>query len=647
MKGVDYSKQLSKERDYYQDSIRKHKESTDKRLEAETERHAHVQQKQRDNFIEDKAELESTYQKNLENIKEKTSESIDQKKANYLKQINNERDFFLKDSADKSRTFDQRLTDIKSSYKKAFDSESLHHKDVQNTDKSRYRQNIDSLRKDTDMKMGEYQKKLNGTGSQLKDSYNKEREQLVRSHQDHLSSLQRENSEKNEALKNRIGDDIRKTREVNISDMEHTREYANDKVKTLQKKYKDVSDGMAEEYTQRTNTIVDAQQRDARLTNRQNQEKLLATERDFNKQMRFINMEKQRRDTGSGDFAKVMDQQQGMSEKVIQEGKLKNARTQLVDAQRKYQERAWDEQDAFNETLKQQKSKGTALLERKVGEANASNIVRIAEEREDNHQKLQSREMINRNDRATFEQQQTLAKSNEKQRIQKLQENFNTSIKSLEEKSQATLEDVKKIAHTDKTEFMKKVSEARSKELFEIKREFTKLLDGTVAEYENRIAGYQRDNEMLKMTMDEKINEVIDRTAKERAAERKMVQDRKTADHAAFKLVADQRDSQYKTQLHDLNNNFQKKFDKLQIESDAKLKLITNDYENKLKELRASTSRELAEKDTTRQMELERIKQAYETEKTRVISSYEAQIESLKRGHQDQMDSMKDYKRLS
>jgi len=75
MKGVDYSKTLSKEREYFQDTIRKNNQSTQKRIADNEERTEGALKNQRENFIEDKAELESSYQKNLEQLKEKTASS--------------------------------------------------------------------------------------------------------------------------------------------------------------------------------------------------------------------------------------------------------------------------------------------------------------------------------------------------------------------------------------------------------------------------------------------------------------------------------------------------------------------------------------------------------------------------------------------
>jgi hypothetical protein len=85
----------------------------------------------------------------------------------------------------------------------------------------------------------------------------------------------------------------------------------------------------------------------------------------------------------------------------------------------------------------------------------------------------------------------------------------------------------------------------------------------------------------------------------------------------------------------------------MQIEGDTKLKLLTNDYENKLVELKALTSKELAQKDTDKQSELARVKSVYEDEKARLVSGFDSQLEAIKIGHRDQMEALKSFKKLS
>jgi hypothetical protein len=647
MNGVDYSKQLAKDREYYQDALKKTKDAHEQRLSATIDRNDHVQKKQRENFIEDKAELESSQQKHIAELQDKTREAIEVRKEKYQKELAKERENFSKESTYSKKDFDQRLNDIKSSYQKSFKAEKDLHNDVQTSDRKRYSKNINEIQENSEEKLKSYQDKLTGAGSSVKDQYKREREQLVRAHEDHSTLMQRDSAKKREELKERIANDLKRTKEVQDADLHHAREYSQDRLKTIQNRYQERFDGMTQDHSRRSEELVETQQKDANKTNREHQEQVHNIRRDFNKEMRMVELEKRRRDNGSGDFAQVMSKQQGLNEKGIQEAKIDRLKDQIVDAQRVYQERASDEQNVFNETLKSQNMEAAARQERKLNEVNADKLSTVAHEREKAFLQIDNREQINKADKVSSEQQLILERANAKHRMNKLKENFNQSMKAMEERQKLTLEDVTKSTNNDKAEFMKKMNENRANEIFGMKREFSKLMDSTVNEYEQRLANFQRENEYLKLTMDQKVQNITDQTEKQLESQRQMFEDRKAADIKGQQLLMDQRESQLKSDMNHMSVSFQKKIDKMQITSETKLKLLTNDYENKLKELRATTSRDLAQKDMNHQIEQERLKQAYEAEKNRVVASYENQIQSMKTGHREQMESLKEYKRLS
>ena len=647
MNGVDYSKQLAKDREYFRDANQKTKAAADRRIADNEERSEHVMQKQRDNFIEDRADLEKTHQKALENISQKTQAVLAEKTSKTSNEREKEREAFTQESLKKSKDFDQRLNDIKSSYQKSFESEKDRHTDLEKNQSEKYSRNVKNITADTDKKLADYQDRLTGAGADLKDQYNRERQQIVRAHEDHLTDVHKSNAHKHAELRDRITKDVAKSREVQAQDIEHQRNYFQDRMGTLQDNYENRFDTMARDYSNRNDSLVESQQREAIKSNRETQEKITDIQRDYNKELRFIELEKRRRDNGSGEYADVAKRQSGLKDQIIHENKVKRLTNQLVESQRNYQQRAGEEQDAFNETLKKESTEATARLDKKMNHANADKIVSVAREKEKATKEIDNREHQNRLDKSAYEQQIMLERNNANQRITKLKETFNKSMKELEDKHKSSIEDVTKVSNQDKTEFVKNAQSRRSDEIFAMKREFNKMMDSTVQDYEQRLATYQRENEYLKMSMNQKVANIVDQTEKQIETQRTLFEDRRSADIRDQQVMMDQREATLKAQMLTTNTNFQKKLDKMQITNDTKLKLITNDYENKLKELRATTSRELASKDTNHQIEQDRLKQAYDDEKNRLVAAYENQISGMKAGHKEQMEQMKDFKRLS
>lgn len=647
MKGVDYNKALSREREYFQDTIKKTQASAEKRIADNNERTDGKVKKQRETFIEDKADLESSYQANLDKLNEKTRDSLSNNNDNFHDERAKEREAFTQEAMTKRKDFDQRLNDIKSSYKKAFSSEKATNEDVNQTNKKKYDKNITNTIAHSDKLLNDYREEMTGHGAGLKDQYNRERQQIVRSHEDQMTAAHKESSTKRAEMKDLLRSDFQKSKEIQAADFDQQKQYTNDRMTTMREKFENRNQTMAKDYSNRSDKLVETQQRDARKINKENQEHLTGARRDFNKQLRLIDLDKRRRDNGSGEFSEVMDRQQGLRDANTNDTRFRDLKDQMVDTQNVYHEKTVDDQAAFTESLKKETAEGTARLDRKLNEANADKIINVSREREKAEVQVSNRENQNRLDKQAYEQQLIVQRNNADARLTKLKENFNSSMMQLQEKHQFSVEDVTKVSNKDKAEFVKKINETRNKENSEIRREFTRLMDRTVQDYEVRIANYQRDNEYLKITMDQKIQNITDVASKQLEVQRTLFESRHAADIKNSQELMDQKEHQWKTATHQTNGDFQKKIDKMQIEGDTKLKLLTNDYENKLVELKALTSKELAQKDTDKQSELARVKSVYEDEKARMVSGFDSQMEAVKIGHRDQMEALKSFKKLS
>jgi hypothetical protein len=647
MNGVDYTKQMAKERDYFQDTIQKNKQASDKRI-SDVEKHAdNRMDKQREAFIEDKTELETNYKKSLNHLKDRTSAAIDDNKNQSRGDIAREREEFTKQSQIKSKDFDQRLNDIKSSYEKAFDSQKENHNELQKTQHNRYKRNVGELVEKTDKSLSEYQDRMKGAGADIKDQHNRERQQLVRAHEDQLLKVYKDNAEKRADQREQINTHVKKTKEIHEKDMASQKQYTEDRLKNLQNKAETRVQDMAADYSKRSDNLAATQQKQQVTSNKEHQKHLSEVREGFNKQIKFIELEKRRRDNGSDEFNEVVEKQQGLKNKKGLEKRLEHMHEDFVTQKNDYQERLQNEQNIFNEALKKESTEATANMDRKVFKANADKIVTVSYEREKAQEAITNRERQNKLNNDRLERQMSLERISANNRLTKLKENFNTSMVSLEEKHRNDIEEVSTTAHKDKKVFQKDLQERRNNEIFEMKREFTKLMDNTVIDYENRLSDYQRENEILAATMDQKIQHITDQAQKTLDSERKLAADRRAADLRSHQMLQDQRDNVHKTQVNEISGGMQRKMTLMQTENDRKMKLLTSEYENKLKTLAAQKDSEANMKDIAHTESLERLKLAYEQEKQRLVSQYQAQIDSAKKNHDDQIEQLKGYNKLS
>jgi hypothetical protein len=645
--GVDYNKQLSKDREYFQETTKKLRDIAQKRIEDTEKRADHVMTKQRDNFIQDKAELEGNYQENINKLNENTAASLENKSAKYNEELKKERQSFASESTARRKDFDERINDIKSSYSKAFDSERNRHEDLEKTNYAKYGQNVSELIKERDEKLSDFQNRMAKEGTTLKDQYNLERMQLVDAQENRLSEAYENAAQKRAALKDQINWENKQIKDVHEDEIAQQKQYTSDRLSRMEKKFQDRYEGMTKEYSDRSDNIVKTQQDVAKQVNRNHQEYVTELKRDYNDNLRNMLLDKRRRENGSGEFAKVIDKQQGFKEKTFQQNQIKRLKEDMSDAQKRFELSSSKERKDYGNALHEQSVEAVVLRDKKLHQANADKIMTVTRERERATKDISNRINQNRLDKSAYETQLMNERAGAKERLTKLKENFNKSVTKLEENHSAVIQDVTKVSKNDKAEFVKKVEENRADEIFEIKRSFAKLMDATVHDYETRLASYQRDNEYLKMTMEHKIKNIIEQTENKLASQKKLYDEHKLADIRDQQIMMDQRENHLKRNFADMSASYQKKIDKMQLANDTKFKSMVNEYETRLKEEKALASKELASKITAHQIEYDRTKQIYEDEKARLVDAYESQIDSIKNGHAEAMKQLQEFKKLS
>ena len=647
MNGVDYTKKYASDREYFQDANKKLQEITEKRIEDTESRAEHVMNKQRQNFIEDRAELEKDYQAKLNHLKEKTQASLESNSKIFNEDLLKERQEFTQDSVSKSRDFDQRLNSIKSSYQKSLDSEKNRNVIQQRSDRNKYDRNMSEIKKTFDKKLDDYNQTLSGTGADLREQNEAQRMQLVEAQENRLSEAYQNAANNIGSLKERIHYENKKVREAHRAEKDQQKEYMQERMSTMHNKYQERSDALSKDYTERNKSLTRQQQEANRRMNLDNQEHVAKIRHDYNEKLRKIELSNRKRDNGSGDFAEIQEKQQGLNERIVTENKIKHLRDQLSTAQVNYQRRTEKDQQAFNHSYKEANAEANVNLEKKINEINSDKIVTIAKQKDRAEKDSLNREQQFNIEKNRYESLLMNEKNSSKLRIDRLKEKFNDSVVLMEEKHKKSMEEINQNTHQDKAEFIKSVNEKRAEEVFDMKRAFTKMMDMTVQDYEQQLALFQRENDNIKTALNQRIEDISEKYEKQLDTERAAFKDRHEADFKSQQVLMDERESELKKNISQLSINYQRKIDKMIVENETKLKLITNEYETKLQDERTLSNKEKSQKDSLHMGEVTRLKENFEKEKRRLVNTYEGQIETIRNSHKQQLNQINDYKRLS
>ncbi len=646
--GVDYSKTMAKEREYFRDSSRKLQESTEQRIKNKDEITERKLDQQRENFIRDKLDMEKTYHNNLSEIKEETQETQKERNQKFSKELSDERQKFAKESTESRKDFNDRLDQIRTSYKKSYDAEKNSHENITEINNQKYDKNVNNLQNNFEKKLEDYVENVSNIEEKRLADNKDERTQLVRSHSENMTKTQNDATDNLNGVKKRNSVETKKLIDTHTNESTEQKAYTQDRLKNIQNKMNAKVDALSSDYRDRNEKIVEEQQkRDIRANLKQNED-IAKIKNEHGFELRQIDLEKRRQnDNTSGSFLEFQKRQQGIKNQVKVDKKIQDIRDDYLENQRKYITKANSDQNAFNQDLKLQSREGSAFTRRKLDAAEFDKLMTVEHEREQADNTVHNVQNQRKLDRLAYETGINTEKSNAKNQITRLTETFNTTVKTLEDKHIADLQELSRITSNDKNDFIKAMQKRRSEEIYDMKRAFNNVMDATVQDYEQRLASYHRENEQLKITMDLKTQKMLDSTQKELNAQRNMFDERRDADLKSQKMIMDEREHILRKNMNELMSNYQKKIDKMQFENDTEMKLMSKDYDNRFTELKEFTRKELETKDNLTRLEINRLKEANENELTRVVNMYEAQIESIKNAHKEQINNINENKRIS
>jgi len=647
MSNVDLARQLAKNQDLFRDTIKKNNDNNQKTLNEMSDHHDYVQEKQRNEFIQDRAELEKNYENQFNSLNEKTIKAIEDRKNYFHEKLSEERERFAEESENRRQDFDSRLKNIKSSYKKSFDSEKARNKDVEESQKKLFDHSITQNKKETTNQIKAFQKKMDQTGTRLKNDYNKDRRLMSDVYEDNLNTSIKDASLQRKELEARIQKDMNRTKQASAAEVASTKKHAEDRIRSLENDYQDRFRNMTFDLNEKNHEIARNQKDEANKTHKKHQDKVSQMERSFENQLRDVELEKRRRENGSGEFAEIMKDQKGFNDKIRFQKQVTNLENSLEEKETEFNDKLKFDLDGYKLELKNQKKEAAARSERKILDVQAEKLDAIAKDKEKSVNKIDNLKYQKHLEKEAYEKKLINEREVATNRYHHLQENFAKSIREIEANNKENFSALTKSSQKDKSDFIKNFQEQKAEEVHQMKREFNKMMDETITKYEKKIDDYKRDNEYLKLNMENKIDALLLQTDKKIEAERQMYEERRQADAKAMVSLQDQRDFEFKTRINVINDTNQKKMDSMQLKYDSQMKFITNEYENKLKEVRNFQLKSIAEKDANHKIELDRIKQAYDAEKYGLVSAFENQIAELRKSHQNQIQELKAFKKLS
>jgi hypothetical protein len=404
---------------------------------------------------------------------------------------------------------------------------------------------------------------------------------------------------------------------------------------------------MADDYAKKNENFVENAAIENKQTNKNHQTAIADVRSNYERSLRNIDIEKRRRDNGSGEFSEVVRRQQGLKDDQVFEEKISRLQAQKAEEKRNFNKHADELNEGNRDTLRVQSAEAAARLERKERELRADKIVNVSNEREKANKQSALQQASQHSERQRYEGQISTERNMAGKNMTKLKENFNKSLADLQERNEKFVVELKKQTDDDKVKFINQSNLQRNDEITELRRNFNKLMDTTSGDYESRLNTANRENGQLRTELDQKVSFLMSDADRRVEQQTRMYEDKRQADLKAAQALMDHRQAAFQAKIRDVSNSYQQKMDQQTYDSEMRLKQVTKDFEAQLKAKDAMYAKDMGEKTNLNNAELKRVKSAMDAEKAQLISQYENQITELKRSHKLEQDKLNDYKGIS
>lgn len=646
MNGVDYTKNLSRERSTMQKTIEKDREVTQKRLADEEARHIAAQKKQAAVYDRDRTKLEKAYQERLDQNNDRTVKTLDEQKGKFHEMSEVERDKFHRDRASISRDFDNRFRSIQDSYSRSSDSERDLNAHLRENEKQNFKKNIDKHATDKNEQLKTFQSRMEGAGADLRDQNAEEKAKLTRLHETRLEGIYKDEASKRSNMKDNLQTDLKRLRDSHDAEREQSQEYTKDKVRVMADNFSSSSSKIANDYAKKNQTFTEAAAKENKQQTREHQYEISEVRRDFDRDLRGIEIEKRRRDNGSGEYADIVKRQKGISDEKSYQEKISGLRSAVVDQQRLYAEHRDRDAEKTIEMFHSESADAANNLEKTKQQLTADKIVAVSKEREKSNKIHQGQQASQIAERQGYEHQLVVERDSSSTKLEKLKANFNESMRRLEEGNQKFMTDIKKSTDAEKSKSITDGNQQRNNEIQDLRKSFNNLMMGTVDGYEQKLKRAESENVKLRDQLDQKVSLVMKEADQKISEHVRMANDDKRAQEKANQASMARRESDQKGQIRELTASYSQKMEKLSYDSEMRLKNTVNTYEGKLKEMHAAHTKSSSEKEIQHSTALANLRTNMDNEKAQLIAQYENQLNQLKMSSKDQMDKLNDYKRM-
>ena len=647
MNGVDYTKRLDRQRELYQRDIESNNRANQERLESAQASFDHKIKSQKDAHLKQKTQMENDFTDRYEDISTSQKEALTQKNKAYEEAISSEKKRHYDLVKQDRKEFNQKLNDLNTTFKRNTDQHVENDRSIRNQLSENYDKRVDEIRLNADNNLKAYQANAIGDNKERNEKMLSEKRQLISDHEKDMNTLQKEEIEKRNMLKDRIVRDVAKMRETQETENIASRARQKERFNRLTNET-DQKVALIERLTQEeVKRLAEAQQKEIRDQNQAFSDRFTDQEKRFNRSLREQELQHRAQGIGAGGIQHEIMQKQREVEKDTEERKIQTVIDDKIAVEKAYGKLMDQARQNFQDNYRDMRldhADEVEKNERTMTEINQQ------ERKKDRLERAQAEHQY-KIETAFLKDQATTRLNSEQEKnkniVQGLKENFNKSINRAREESQVNFRTAREEMNKEKRVLQERLHQQNTRQIGDMRQIHDRKLASVREGLNDKIYQLENKNKEMQMNYENKIRDLVQKTSDEIARQQKEFRISADNEIRLEREASRTKEGQLRQQMKLGQKNFDQKLNDQRLLHNRKLNETTFNYERKLKNQQDEFQEIIENNRLFFEREKERLNLASQMERERLISQYENHIKKLHQVNRDKIREMEDFARAN
>lgn len=644
MNGVDFANKINRQDEIYRRNLDDQRNSHAHEVDSLKKASAHRLKDQSETHKKQVSSLEKGHNESLDRVKTEQKKSLAEKSKSYEKALNKNKKEFHEERSDNIRNWNKKFAELKESFSNNMEDTKTANKTAQSQLRKNYNDNLANVREQSNRDLNAFLETKNKEKKESDIQFRTEKNRIVRDYEKELSDLKESELDQRNFLKKTAVKDVADSRALQEKRFLNQKDLADSRFKKM---YSDVNAKIDKDIIEREDRLRESQIKENKNQNKAFSERYNNLAKDYNNDVRELEYKARVKEINNNDINKEI------------QAKYKDNQRKQMDTQKEIH---MNERLHVEETYGKKMNETVESYQQSLRDRNISNAEKLAQvesklteiNREDRYNDKIDRERMQHDHQVALKyvtdqssSKEADQKRNTNEKINKLKENYNTSLKDAQKKSDENFELARKEMIEDKRELQKRLHEQNAQQNADIRKMHFSKMNIMTNKYEKRIQELEVQNEMIQQNANDMIKDVMRKTSFEIDRQRKESMAAAKTQVDAERQIGQEKEANLTQKIRDLEKNFSSKMNNQNNLHRQKMKETQFQADQKLKSESQRLQTIIDQNNKFFAREFQRLKLASETERQRLVTQYEDRIAKLQKVYKNQADELEQYNKLN